>query len=104
MGGGGGGSDGGGGGDGDGGGDGGGDGDGGDGYDDAAQCYSSKVSVYSVLCALVGVTQCDTTPYHAHAHKCYSNYINRSYSINLLNRVPEHDCLTFFVLHRTKCK
>ena len=24
--------------------------------------------------------------------------------INLLNRVPEHNCLTFFVLHRTKCK
>ena len=24
--------------------------------------------------------------------------------IHLLNRVPEHDSLTFFVLHRTKCK
>ena len=24
--------------------------------------------------------------------------------INLLNRVPEHDSLTFFVLHRIKCK
>ena len=24
--------------------------------------------------------------------------------INLLNRFPEHDCLTFFVLHRMKCK
>ena len=24
--------------------------------------------------------------------------------INLLNPVPEHDCPTLFVLHRTKCK
>ena len=29
---------------------------------------------------------------------------SQSHDINLLNRVPEHDCLTFFVLHRTKCK
>ena len=28
----------------------------------------------------------------------------RTYVINLLNRVPEHDSLTIFVLHRTKCK
>ena len=28
----------------------------------------------------------------------------RTNVINLLNRVPEHDSLTFFVLHRTKCK
>ena len=33
------------------------------------------------------------TRYRAHAHV-----------INLLNRVPGHDCLTFFMLHRTKCK
>ena len=25
-------------------------------------------------------------------------------NVNLLNRVPEHDSPTFFVLHRTKCK
>ena len=23
---------------------------------------------------------------------------------NILNRVPDHDCQIFFVLHRTKCK
>ena len=28
----------------------------------------------------------------------------RTNVINLLNRVPEHDSLTFFVLHRMKCK
>ena len=28
----------------------------------------------------------------------------RTNVINLLNPVPEHDSLTFFVLHRTKCK
>ena len=28
----------------------------------------------------------------------------RTNVINLLNRVPEYDSLTFFVLHRTKCK
>ena len=28
----------------------------------------------------------------------------RTNTINLLNRVPEHDSLTFFVLHRIKCK
>ena len=28
----------------------------------------------------------------------------RTNIINLLNRVPEHDSLTFFVLHRTECK
>ena len=28
----------------------------------------------------------------------------RTNVINLLNRVPEHDSLTFFVLHRTQCK
>ena len=26
------------------------------------------------------------------------------YHVNLLNRVPEHDCQTFLVLQRTKCK
>ena len=34
------------------------------------------------------------TPYRAHAHERYSS----------MNRVPEHVFLTFFVLHRTKCK
>ena len=28
----------------------------------------------------------------------------RTNVINVLNRVPEHDSLTFFVLHRTQCK
>ena len=28
----------------------------------------------------------------------------RTNVINLLNRVPGHNCRTFFVLHRTKCK
>ena len=28
----------------------------------------------------------------------------RTTVFNLLNRVPEHDSLTFSVLHRTKCK
>ena len=28
----------------------------------------------------------------------------RTNVINQLNRDPEHDSLTFFVLHRTKCK
>ena len=32
------------------------------------------------------------TPYRTHAHKGYSS----------MNRVPEH--VTFFMLHRTKCK
>ena len=34
------------------------------------------------------------TRFHGHAHKRYLS----------MNRVPEHDCLTFFMLHRTKCK
>ena len=38
--------------------------------------------------------QRDITPYRALAHKRYSS----------MNRVPEHDLMTFFVLHRTKCK
>ena len=28
----------------------------------------------------------------------------RTNVINLLNRVPDYDCPTFLVLHRTKCK
>ena len=28
----------------------------------------------------------------------------RTNIVNLLNRVAEHDCQTFFVLHRTTCK
>ena len=28
----------------------------------------------------------------------------RTNVIHILNRVPEHDSLTFFMLHRTKCK
>ena len=34
------------------------------------------------------------TPYRAHAHERYSS----------MNRVPDHDFPTFFMLHRTKCK
>ena len=30
--------------------------------------------------------------------------VMRTNVIHLLNRVPEHDSLTFFVLHRMKCK
>ena len=42
----------------------------------------------------MGNNQPDVTPYRAHAHKRYSS----------MNRAPEHDCPTFVVLHRTKCK
>ena len=49
------------------------------------------------LCTRVCNTLCITlqrniTPYHAHAHERYSS----------MNRVPEHDCLTFFGLSFTK--
>ena len=48
-------------------------------------------------CACVCVCVCvqpGITPFRAHAHKRYSS----------MNRVPEQDFPTFFVLHRTKCK
>jgi hypothetical protein len=35
----------------------------------------------------------------------YSNFCSRPpQKRNLLNRVPEHECQTLFVLHKTKCK
>ena len=43
-------------------------------------------------------------------HCCViDNPVSRDYvlmltKMNLLNRVPGHDCLTFFVLQRTECK
>ena len=37
------------------------------------------------------IVWCTLYYYHAHAN-------------NLLNRDPEHDCLTYFVLHETKFK
>ena len=52
-----------------------------------------RISTVTSLGVLVFI-QSDITPYRAHAHKRYSS----------MNCVPEHDVLTFFVLHRTKCK
>ena len=43
-------------------------------------------------------------------HPSYASLVSRNIVlirtnvIDPLNRVPEHDCLTFFMLHRTKCK
>ena len=42
-------------------------------------------------------------PTRSHSISYINVYILISY-INVLNRVSEHDSLTFFVLHRTKCK
>ena len=48
-------------------------------------------------CVIFPGTRC-SSPVSRHIVLMHTNVIN------LLNRVPEHDSLTFFVLHRTKCK
>ena len=53
-----------------------------------------SISLLLYRCNICPGFQHDITPYRAHAHKCYSP----------MNRVPEHDFLTFFMLHRTKSK
>ena len=63
-------------------------------------CVEPKIGCYGIVTlhfsTLLMVTICNSqsgiTLCRAHAHKRY------------LNRVPEHDCPTFFVLHRTICK
>ena len=58
------------------------------------QCHELFPLVHKSPHTHIHVQQPGITPYRAHAHERYSS----------MYRVPEHVFLTFFVIHRTKCK
>ena len=84
----------------------------------------SKTSVANIICQTFGIsallamnvkTKTLTVRYQLDNHSLWTDPLSLSLLscdivlmctnvINLLNHVPEHDCLTFLVLHKTKCK